>query len=49
MFIKRGDGKILSVIEEDSLDESAKKTAKKFSSDKSGQKQEETQTNKLEK
>lgn len=49
MFIKRGDGKILSVIEENDLNEEAKRAAKKFSSDKSSQVQEELKTNKLEK
>lgn len=48
MFIKRGDGKILSVVDEEELNEKAKKNAQKFSSDKSTQEQDEkNNSNKL--
>ncbi len=49
-FIKRGDGKILSVHEEEELDEKSKKSAK-LVSEKFSQQQEKdnSESNKLEK
>jgi len=49
-FIKRGDGKILSVIEEEDLNENAKKVAKKLSDNSDAQEQNEpNNSSKLEK
>lgn len=45
MFIKRGDGKILSVIEEEELDEKAKKAV----NDKLANQEQNKNTKKLEK
>lgn len=46
-FVKRGDGKILSVVEENDLDDMQKKTVKKVSEQKS-QIDKTDQTKKLE-
>lgn len=48
MFIKRGDGKILSVIEEDELDENSKKAVKNVS-EKLAEQTQNKNTKKLEK
>lgn len=40
MFIKRGDGKILSVVDEDCLEEEQKKLVKKVSENKKIEKEE---------
>ncbi len=45
MFVKRGDGKILSVIEEEELDEKSKKAV----DDKLASKEQNKTTKKLEK
>ena len=42
MFIKRGDGKILSVIDEETLEENAKKLAKSHSDKLSNQEADES-------